>query len=243
MKKISHINDPFPLWIIDNFLDETQADQAMENWPNEPKLWHSGHKSIKGKKNILEHGMRFLNKDLTPNFYLNLIYKMNSPQTLSYYEKLTGIKGLIADEAFRWSGLRELIPGGYQLIHSDARQHPETGYTKTLTHLLYLNDTNYEKEKHEGCLEIWSDDMSKKCHEIEPLHNRMVIFLNSPTSYHGVPKNNIHRKIITFSTITSTKTHERSKALFVARKGIDSPEIEEIGKQRADVEDRINKIN
>tara|TARA_R110000803_G_C11965939_1_gene319209 strand:- start:868 stop:1650 length:783 start_codon:yes stop_codon:yes gene_type:complete len=243
MKKQEQLLHPYPVWIIDNFLDDETASNALNLWPKDSHGWHGGHKEINGKKNILEHGIRALSsKDFIPKFYLDLINELNSQNNLKYYEKLSGIRGLLADQAYRWSGLREMEPGGYQLIHSDARQHPETGFTKALTHLLYLNDKTYVKDEDEGCLEIWSDDLLNKVHEIEPIHNRMVIFLNSNKSYHGVPKNNCQRKMITFSTITDELSHERSKALFVGRNGIDSPEVTELGKKRADVKDRIDKI-
>ena len=84
--------------------------------------------------------------------------------------------------------------------------------------------------------------MSELKVEIEPLHNRMIIFLNTDKSYHGVPTNNAHRKMITFSTLTSDLCYDRSKALFVSRKNIDSDEISQIGKNRAYVEDKIGKV-
>lgn len=240
---IKKIYDPYPVWIIDDFLPENLANKVLENWPKENEGWNSGHSVINGKKNILEQGMKALSSlTFMPEFYKEFIKDLNSEKNMKLYEEITGIKDLIFDKHFRWSGLREMEPGGYQLIHSDARQHPETGFTKALTHLLYFNKENYNKEKHQGCLEIWSDDLLELKAEIEPLHNRMVIFLNTDKSYHGVPKNNTHRKMITFSTLTSDLCYDRSKALFVSRKNIDSDEISQIGKKRAYVEDKIGKV-
>jgi len=243
MKTHTQISYPYPAWIIDNFLDEDVALNVLNSWPKETDGWNGGHREIDGKKNILEYGMRSLsNKSFIPKFYLDLIDELNSEKNLKYYEELSGVHGLLKDEAYRWTGLREMAPGGYQLIHSDARQHPETGFTKTLTHLLYFNDKKYVKDEDEGCLEIWSDDLLDKVHEIEPIHNRMVIFLNSNKSYHGVPKNKCQRKMITFSTLTEKISHDRSKALFVARDGIDSSEIETLGKKRTNVKDQIDRV-
>lgn len=243
INNIKKIYDPYPVWIIDNFLPNILVDQILENWPSDNIGWNTGHAEINGKKNILEYGMRALsNVNYMPKFYIDLIKKLNSKKYLDFYQSITGIDNLVFDDNFRWSGLREMVPGGYQLIHSDARQHPETGFTKTLTHLIYFNEGNYDKTKHEGCLEIWSDDLTELKAEIEPLNNRMVIFLNSDTSYHGVPKNNTNRKMITFSTLTNNKSYDRSKALFVSRKNIDSDEISILGKKRAYIKDKIGKI-
>ena len=112
--------------------------------------------------------------------------------------------------------MRTMMPNSFQLIHSDARKSPESGMRKEITCLLYLNE-NYNKENDEGCLEIWSDDMLTRTHEIEPISNRFVAFLNSDTSYHGVPNVKAERRLITFSILTDNSSTDRFKALFVAR--------------------------
>ena len=43
------------------------------------------------------------------------------------------------------------------------------------TTVCYLNE-DYNRERDEGCLEIWNDDMTKRTHEIEPINNRFIIF-------------------------------------------------------------------
>jgi hypothetical protein len=40
------------------------------------------------------------------------------------------MKNLKVDPNWRWAGLRETLPGGFQLVHSDARKHAETGMRK-----------------------------------------------------------------------------------------------------------------
>jgi hypothetical protein len=100
---------------------------------------------------------------------------------------------------------------------------------------MYLNE-KYNKQKDEGCLEIWNDDMTIRTHEIEPSANRLVVFLNSDTSYHGVPVVKFERKFITFSILKKGNVTERSKALFVARP-TDSDEIKVEGIKRSQVGD------
>ena len=127
-----------------------------------------------------------------------------------------------------------MIENSFQLIHSDARTHPTNGLRKELTCLLYLND-GYEKSRDEGCLEIWNDDVTKKEFEIEPLNNRLVIFQNSKTSHHGVPKVLSKRKSILFNyCLDEIQENGRTKALFVPREQ-DSDEVKEIAKKRLEV--------
>jgi len=232
------IKYPYPIWVIDNFLQSTVVDQILYEWPNDNHpLWHHGHDSINGKPNILEQKMLGISKkeDMPP--YIKLIMEyFHSSEFCRILESITNIRGLVADSSWRWSGLRTMLPESFQLIHSDARHNPETGYRKELTCLLYLNP-NYNKTKDEGCLEIWTDDMTTKTHEIEPILNRMTIFLNSDTAYHGVPLVKSSRKALTFSVLKQGEVGERSKALFVKRPQ-DSSEIGEVGLERSQIKDK-----
>ena len=47
---IKKIYDPYPVWIIDNFLPEDLANKVLENWPKENEGWNSGHSVINEKK-------------------------------------------------------------------------------------------------------------------------------------------------------------------------------------------------
>ena len=75
-------------------------------------------------------------------------------------------------------------------------------------------------------------------HEIEPIHNRMVIFLNTDQSYHGVPVTKTNRKMITFSLLKEGETTERFKALFMARPD-DDPAVEKLGLDRLEETDKF----
>lgn len=228
---INVIDDPYPIWIIDNIFSKEILDKILENWPIDG--WHSGYTSVNDKTNILESGMRGISKyELMPPYIQSFVKDLHSQEFTKIIEEITEIKGLISDESLRWSGLRMMLPGSYQLIHSDARQHPINGLRKELTCLLYLNK-DYNKEKDQGCLEIWNDTMSECVHQIEPLFNRMVIFLNSDTAYHGVPRVLSERKMITFSILKdASSSTNRSKALFVPRP-FDNEEVLKQGLERS----------
>ena len=228
--------NPYPIWVIDNFFNKSTLKLIKEEWPNlDLDVWHKGHKYINGKKNILEQGMRAISKlkDMPPYISSILKYIHTEPFTKKI-SNLTGIKGLQTDKSMRWSGLRVMTPGSFQAIHSDARKDPKTGYRKELTCLAYLN--NDWKESQEGYFEVWDDNITKCIHKIKPLNNRLVIFLNTNKSYHGVPKVNFNRKSITWSILKKGESEDRSKALFVSRPQ-DSEEISKLGKERAYIKD------
>jgi hypothetical protein len=236
---IHYINKPYPIWVIDDFLNIQLLNTILSEWPtDDDNRWHHGHNNINGKPNILEQKMLGISKkENMPQNIRSIMEYFHSADFCDVLQNITHIDGLIPDSSWRWSGLRTMLPGSFQLIHSDARYNPETGLRKELTCLLYLN-VNYIKTRDEGCLEIWTDDMGTRTHEIEPLLNRMTIFLNSDTAYHGVPLVNSSRKALTFSVLKQGDVGERSKALFVKRPQ-DSIEVQEIGIQRSKIGDKI----
>jgi hypothetical protein len=234
----TYINQPYPIWIIDNFLKPKILKSILNEWPEETdSRWHHGHDNINGKPNILEQKMLGISKKEDMSSHTRSVMEyFHSTEFCKILEKITQIKSLIPDSSWRWSGLRIMLPESFQLIHSDARYNPETGFRKELTCLLYLN-SDYIKARDEGCLEIWTDDMGTRTHEIEPILNRMTIFLNSDTAYHGVPLVKSSRKALTFSVLKQGDVGPRSKALFVKRPQ-DSVEIQEVGLERSQIRDK-----
>lgn len=240
---VSFIDTPYKIWVVDNFLSEHALDIIETNWLDRTDgRWNSAHKFVNAEKNILEDGMLALSKtDSMPYALSEIVQYFHSNEFTSYIEQLTGIDNLISDSSMRWSGMRVMIPGSHQLIHSDARKSPETGLRKELTCLVYLSKT-YDAARHTGNLEIWDDDMQNCVHSIQPVYNRFLIFLNSDTSYHGVPDVNFERRSITFSILKNVNSSDRTKALFVPRP-FDSNEVKEQGLNRSLVKDTFNKNN
>lgn len=230
--KSTEISDPYPIWIVDNFLDESVAQQIKDDWlPNDAPQWNTTRATVSGYDNILEKKMLSISKtENMPPFISSVCERFHSDEFTDLISEITGINGLIKDTTMRWSGMRVMVAGSHQLIHSDARKHPENGLRKEITCLLYLND-DYNKDRDEGCLEIWNDDMTKREHEIEPINNRMVIFQNSDTSYHGVPVVKKDRKAIVFSIMKKADSSDRKFAEFVSRPQ-DSEDVKKIGKER-----------
>lgn len=234
---IQKINEPYNIWIIDNFLKADVLEQINTHWPSlDNDSWYIGHTKIDGKQNILEQGMIGISKtENMPKYIANIVTYFHTAEFIETLSNILNLENLCPDEHMRWSGLRVMKPNSFQLIHSDARKSPETGMRKEITCLIYFND-NYNKDQDQGCLEIWSDDMTTCIHEIEPISNRFVAFVNSDTSYHGVPTVKSERRLITFSILKNDASVERSKALFVARP-TDSEEVKIEGIKRSQVND------
>jgi len=235
--KIDKITYPYTVWTIDNFLSEEIIKKMSDNWYGpEDDAWHKGHATINGKKNILEQGMRGVSTlDKMPKEISEIAIQLHAQEFTDQIGKLVGIEDLISDKDMRWSGMRTMLPGSFQLIHSDARLSPESGLRKELTVLIYVQPL-YNEEHDTGHLEIWDDNMSECIHKIAPKYNSAVIFLNSDTSYHGVPDVNFERRAFTFSILKDAEATKRSKALFVARPE-DSKEVREEGLKRSMIKD------
>lgn len=237
--RISKYDKPYSIWVVDEFLNKDCIATLFCNWPPRHSLhWHHGHKSIDGKQNILEQGMRGISKiNKMPTKIAEIIEYMHSQEFTDKIGEIVGMDNLIPDQAMRWSGLRTMLPNSFQLIHSDARISPESGLKKELTVLLYTQPA-YWNAIHSGDLEIWNDEMTECVHKIEPEYNRAVIFRNTDTSFHGVPEVNFERRAITFSILSEEETSNRSKALFVARPQ-DPIEVAEEGVKRSIIEDKL----
>jgi Rps23 Pro-64 3,4-dihydroxylase Tpa1-like proline 4-hydroxylase len=235
--RVEKFTNPYPFWIIDNFLKDEVIKEIKNSWiDSDSKIWHNGHRNINGKENILENGMLGISKkEMMPEYISKVIDYLHSDEFTKILGELIGLDELVSDNSMRWSGMRTMLPGAHQLIHSDTRRHPENGLRKELSCLIYFRE-DYDKERDEGCLEIWGDDMKVRHYEIEPINNRLVIFLNSDTSYHGVPNVKSERRSITFSVLKKGDSTNRTKALFVRREE-DSLQVEKLGKERSLISD------
>ena len=233
--EIQRFDRPYPIWIIDNFLDDTTLKMIHEGWPElSDQKWHGGHEMIDGEKNILEQGMISYDTKDTRGALHDFLEYIHSDKFTERISDITEIGGLISDYHMRWSGIRTMVKSGFQAIHSDARVSPDLGLRKELTCLIYFNED--WKPEDSGYFEVWNDDMTECTNSFAPLNNRLLIFHNSDKSYHGVPKVNSERKSITWSVLKRGEVSDRSKALFVSRPQ-DDKKVGELGKKRALVKD------
>lgn len=233
--EIQKFDKPYPIWVIDNFLNDTTLKMIHEEWPElSDQKWHGGHEMIDGEKNILEQGMISYDTKDTRGALHDFLEYIHSDKFTERISDITEIGGLISDYHMRWSGIRTMVKGGFQAVHSDARVSSDSGLRKELTCLIYFNED--WKPEDSGYFEVWNDDMTECTNSFAPLNNRLLIFHNSDKSYHGVPKVNSERKSITWSVLKRGEVSDRSKALFVSRPQ-DDKKVGELGKKRALVKD------
>lgn len=212
---------PFRYTTIDNFFSKESCDRFSKSYPDSnDNRWYRFRDTFHGEDNVFEKGMMGIsNIEQLPSIGLEIINELNSDEFLDVLKKITDLN-LIQDahnKIGQWAGMRAMLPGGYQSIHSDARKHPHLGIEKRITLVGYLNKD--WAPDHKGYTEIWDNKMTKCMDKVAPLFNRVLLFENTDKSYHGVPEVNAYRKsYLTSYLLESDDFNEtRPKARFVKR--------------------------
>lgn len=221
---------PFKYMVIDNFLPDNIAQELLAEFPNaNSNLWNVGYddsgQPVKlAKDNPFEKRMVAISdKNKFPESHRKIFQYFDSQEFLSLLRKITNIDNLLVDTTGRHAGLRGMLDGSHQHIHSDAIIHPQTGLRKRLSAILYLNKE--WKKSMGGFLEIWNDNMTECIRKISPDYNRLVVFECTEKSYHGVPETieledkNTMRLSLIFSYMSDPAglKSSRKRAKFVAR--------------------------
>ncbi|HVE40521.1 MAG TPA: 2OG-Fe(II) oxygenase [Planctomycetota bacterium] len=172
--------DPFPHTVIEDFLPGPVADRLLEEFPDPNKIDWKRQENPRSKKLSTEV------LDGVNAFTYQLLHHFNSPSTLKFLERLTGIKGLVPDPYFVGGGLHQIERDGYLKIHADFNMHPALKLDRRINLLLYMNKD--WKEEYGGHLELWDRTMSKCVKKVLPVFNRCVVFNTLDWAYHGHPE-------------------------------------------------------
>lgn len=172
---------PFPHIVIDNFLDHNLASsiaeeletQNVNDWGFDPHV---------------DQVNKWFTSDLSKlkRSTATTLQEFNSKNSLSFFERLTGVKELISDPSFIGGGIHVTTTGGRLGIHSDFNIHPIHKTHRRLNALLFLNRDWDPAWK--GQLQLWTPDMKQCVKSIDPYFNRLVVFNVTDTSFHGVPE-------------------------------------------------------
>ena len=172
---------PFSHIVIDNFLPAELIECILANFPHE-KSDNEIHYE-KGYKGLHK---RQVDPNQCNNYLRGVFGFFNSAPMLQFFEKLTGIDGLIADPYFTGGGLHEIKTGGLLGVHSDFRINKSLHVERRINAIIYLN--KYWQDSYGGNLELWDAGMTKCLKEIAPVFNRCVIFNTDHDSNHGHPE-------------------------------------------------------
>jgi Rps23 Pro-64 3,4-dihydroxylase Tpa1-like proline 4-hydroxylase len=171
--------DPFPLVVIDGFLDEDFANQLVAEFPSVDEMAHSKDYIFGDKREEAD----FAKAGPAAQAYHDYLL---SPEFAEVVSTVTGRK-LFMDASFHGGGFHQSGDGGHLDTHVDFNIHPKhDDWLRVLNVLLYLNK-DWPGENGVGDLLIRTDPKNEP-RAIAPLFNRAVFMLTSDNTYHGFRK-------------------------------------------------------
>lgn len=170
--------DPFPLLVIDDFLDVQTADGLLAEFPK-PDAMPKSRDYVFGDKHELSS---VAEQGPTSRALYDALM---GEQFRSFICALTG-KDLFVDPAFHGGGFHQSANGGFLETHVDFNMHPlHDDWLRTLNILLYLNKD--WRPEYDGRLLIKSAPDAEP-RGIEPLFNRGLIMVTDDHTFHGFKK-------------------------------------------------------
>lgn len=171
---------PFPHVVIDNlFPNELLEPLLTEIGGMERSKWK------KIEADARERTVRMRSATELGPAGTHLLSIAHSAEFLYLLSEITGIWQLIPDPYLQGAGYAIMRRGDYFHVHADRSIAYDTGLTRRLAMIVFLNKA--WQPEYEGKLELWNDDATKCEATVEPLFNRTVIFEVKHPNYHGVP--------------------------------------------------------
>lgn len=171
----------FPHFCIDNFLEESFANEvhaAFPTYQEAEKMGTSFHAVNEYKKTQITDSKKFL----SPIYRLHQI--LASDEFVARLSYMSGIDNLIADPALSGGGIHETSHGGHLDVHIDFNFNENTGLYRRLNILVYFNKD--WKEEYGGYLDLWDREVKTCLGRFAPTFNRAAGFATSNFSWHGV---------------------------------------------------------
>ncbi len=224
---------PFKHIIIDDFLQPEVVKEIARDFPKpEEEIWYEYN-------NVLEKKLASDDIRKFPPSIAMAIAALNHQSFIDELEKLTGIKGLIADPYLHGGGMHCITSGGKLDMHIDYAIHPKLGLERRINLILYLVDEDWNQDWG-GELQLWdgewkdgTPELDHKVVSVFPKFNRAVIFEVGDDSFHGHPDpltcpEGTYRRSIALYYLSEPQegVTNRTRARFIARHGQDAEDEE-----------------
>ncbi|MDP9082170.1 MAG: 2OG-Fe(II) oxygenase [Pseudomonadota bacterium] len=171
---------PFPHIVIDDLFSETVLDPLL------PEI--SGMRCDQWMaidQDTRERTVRMRSAVEIAPARDDLLRVTHSAAFLYLLAEITGVGSLLPDPYLQGAGYALMRRGDYFHVHSDRNIAYETGLTRRLAMIIFLNKA--WKTEYAGQLELWNVDATRCEVSIDPVFNRTVIFEVAYPNYHGVP--------------------------------------------------------
>ncbi len=169
--------EPFPHLVIDELFHPDLIREAASVFPSPGDMAEKP-----GRKGVLE----LSDRGLVPPLLRQMSDELLSERFTDWLSFVSGVDELITDPGGNWGVLRQSGDGVEGKIHVPPSQHPKKPWYRRLTLILHL--TPGLDESNGGCFQLWDRDKGTPRVSIEPLFNRAVVFLNSPTAFHNASR-------------------------------------------------------
>lgn len=172
---------PFRYVTFEKFFKPSAAEQIEKSYPTiKDGVWDGT--TYVDQKNKFQKS-----KFEQDSFFDKVFGELNSPEFLTWLEKMSGVEGLMGDEELFGGGLHQSMKGAFLNVHVDYNIHPTTKFHRRLNVLVYMNKD--WKDEYEGHVELWDLTGKEKVlkDRVAPQFNRCVIFETNEISFHGHP--------------------------------------------------------
>ena len=171
----------FPHFCLDNFLEESFANEVHDSFPSysEAEKLGQSFSAVNEKKKI-----QITDSTKFPPAIYKLHEHLASKDFVDKVSELIGIKNLIADPSMMGGGIHETNSGGHLDVHVDFNYNEELELHRRVNILIYFN-----KDWHEdygGYLDLWDKDVKNCLGSYAPIFNRAAGFTTNEISWHGV---------------------------------------------------------
>ncbi len=186
---------PFPFLILDNFFEKKFFEQISKDLENrKSKVFGKEFDTSVEKNKIIN-----LNKQL-PKTIEQILKILTSETWVKNLRILSGVDDLTPDKGHNevLSNFHEMSKSGFLGSHVDHSHHPTSKKKHVLNIIIYLSK-NWDSSF--GGNTLLYNEKGKKVEKlIEYIPNRLLIFLHTPYSFHGVdhlkPNQNQVRKTL-----------------------------------------------
>mgnify|MGYP001971466183 CR=1 FL=1 len=181
--------EPFPHLILDDFFKKSFFQKISEDL-------HKSNTKVKGKEfdSVVEKNKVInLNNNL-PRTIEKILSVLKTESWINNLIKLTGITDLVADEGHNevLSNFHEMSHSGFLGSHVDHSNHPTSEKKHVLNIIVYLSHD--WKSDFGGNTLLFNKYGNKVKKLIDYIPNRLIIFLHTPYSFHGVDELNPNKK-------------------------------------------------
>ncbi len=165
---------------MDNLFSTPLLDSAMAEAPRmAPEQW------LNVEQENLEKIVRMRSAIELGDAGSRLLGVLHSAAFLYLLSEITGIWQLLPDPYLQGGGHALMRRGGYFKVHADRNVAYDTGLTRRLALIIFLN-RDWPPE-YGGQLELWNAEATRCEASIEPVFNRTILFEVAYPNYHGVP--------------------------------------------------------